>query len=267
MSFLPTPRRSFTLRRNLLVTTEIDLALTQFATQNYDLFVSALISFSREDKELSTPSTSQFAGLTQGSLPLGKYNQKLHSLQSKLQASDTEACSFYKIGLNKEVVKWNQIYLSLKTHPPSNLSPTARLFVPDKVPSPSNPPPSTEPKSGGGFRLTAKEVLIRRNNNLCSYCGSKDHLLPACPLSKRSPFANKTSTLTSISLIDTSKSPNILVTINGPLGKIKVIALLDTGANAKFIEEKLANLIGLPAFGSLDVKVGNRTLTGAIPIL
>ncbi|KAJ9066631.1 Retrotransposon-derived protein peg10 [Entomophthora muscae] len=238
--------------------------------QNYDLFVSSLLSFSGEDKELSTPSASQFAGLTQGSLPLGKYNQKFCSLQSRLQASDTEACSFYKIGLNRllqeflvhhnlpekleplirEVVKWNQKYLSLKTHSPSNLSPTAQLFIPDKALLSSTPPPGTKPKSGGGFCLTAK-----------------DHLLPACPLSKRPPFVNKTSTLTLLSLNNTSKSSTVLVTIHGPLGKIKVLALLDTGANANFIEEKLAKLLGFPAFGSLDVKVGNSTLIGTTPIL
>ncbi|KAJ9067331.1 Retrotransposon-derived protein peg10 [Entomophthora muscae] len=253
----------------------------------YDLFVSSLLSFSGEDKESSTPSASQFAGLTQGSLPLGKYNQIFCSLQSRLQASDTEACSFYRIGLNRllqeflvhhnlpdkleplirEVVKWNQKYLSSKTHSPSNLSPTAWLFIPDKALLSSTPPPVTKPKSGGGFCLTAKEVLRRRNNNLCSYCGSKDHLLPAFPLSKRPPFVNKTSTLTLLSLNNTSKSPTVLVTIYGPLGKIKVLALLDTGTDANFIEEKLAKLLGLPAFGSLDIKVGNSTLIGATPIL
>ncbi|KAJ9059121.1 Retrotransposon-derived protein peg10 [Entomophthora muscae] len=237
--------------------------------------------------ELSTPSVSWFAGLTQGSLLLGKYNQKFCSLQSRLQASDDEACRFYKIVLNRllqeflvhhnlpdkleslirEVVKWNWKYLSSKTHSPFNLSPTAWLFIPDKVLLSSTPPPGTEPKSGGGFCLTAKEVLRRSNNKLCSYCGSKDHLLPPCPLSKRPPFFNKISTLTLLSLNNTSKSPTVLVTIHGPLGKIKVLALLDTGADVNFIEEKIAKLLGLPAFISLDVKVGNSTLIGATPIL
>ncbi|KAJ9084372.1 Retrotransposon-derived protein peg10 [Entomophthora muscae] len=255
--------------------------------QNYDPFVSSLLSFSGEDKESSTPSVSWFAGLTQGSLPLGKYNQKFCSLQSRLQASDSEACSFYKIGLNRllhtilvhynlpkeleplirEVVKWNQKYLSLKTHSPSNLTPTVWSFIPDKGSFSPTPPPGTKPKSGGGFCLTAEEVLRRRNNNICYYYGSKDHLLPACPLSKRPPFANKISSLAFLSLNNTSKSSTVLVTINGPLGKIKVLALLDTGADANFIEEKLAKPLGLPAFGSLDVKVGNSTLIGTTPIL
>ncbi|KAJ9068059.1 Retrotransposon-derived protein peg10, partial [Entomophthora muscae] len=223
--------------------------------QNYDLFVSSLLSFSGEDKELSTPSASQFADLTQGLLSLGKYNWKFCSLQSILQASDSEAYSFYKIGLNRllqEFLKW--------------LSGTAQLFVPDKALLSSTPPPGTKPKSGGGFCLTAKEVLRIRNNNLCFYCGSKDQLLSVFPVFKRPPFVNKTSTLTLLSLNDTSKSSTILVTIHGPLGKIKVLALLDTGANANFIEEKLAKLLGLPAFGSLDVKVGNSTLICATPI-
>ncbi|KAJ9053769.1 Retrotransposon-derived protein peg10 [Entomophthora muscae] len=223
--------------------------------QNYKLFVSSLLSFYGEDKESSTPSTSCIAGLTQGLLPLDKYNWKFCSLQLRLQASDTEAYSFYKLDLNRllqeflvhhnlpdkleplirEVVKWNQKYLSSKTPPSSNLTPAAQFFVPDKVPLPSNSPPGTKPKSGGGFHLTAKEVLRRRKNNLCSYCGSMHHLLPACPLFKRSPFVNKTSTLTLLSLINTFKSPTILVTIHGPLGKIKVLALLDTGAYANFL--------------------------------
>ncbi|KAJ9063413.1 Retrotransposon-derived protein peg10 [Entomophthora muscae] len=214
-------------------------------------------------------------------------SHKFCSLQSRLQASNAEACSFYNIGLNRllqeflvhhnlldkpeplirEVVKWNWKYLSSKTHSPSNLSPTARSFIPDKALLSSTPPPGTKPKSGGGFCLTANEVLGRSNNNLSSYCGSKDHLLTACPLSKRPPFVKKTSTLTLLSLNNTSKSLKVLVTLNEPFGKIKVLALLDTGANANFIEEKLAKLLGLPAFGSLDAKVGNSTLIGATPIL
>ncbi|KAJ9068104.1 hypothetical protein DSO57_1032018 [Entomophthora muscae] len=238
--FSTAPRRSFTLPRSSLVTTEIGIL------QNYDFFVSSLLSFSGEDKELSTPSTSWFAGLTQGSLPLGKYNWKFCSLQSRLQASDAEACSFYKIGL-KRLLQEFLVHHDL----PDKLEPLIREVA---LPS-STPPPGTKPKSGGGFCLTAEEVLRRRNNNLCSYCGSKDHLLPACPLSKSPPLVNKSSTLTLLSLNNTSKSPTFLVTIHGPLGKIKVLALLDTGTDANFIEEKLAKLLGLPAFGSLDVKV------------
>ncbi|KAJ9088881.1 hypothetical protein DSO57_1018581 [Entomophthora muscae] len=169
--------------------------------------------------------------------------------------------------LIREVVKWNQKYLSSKTPLSSNLFPAAWLFVSDKIPLPSNPPPGTEPKSGEGFRLTAEKVLRRRNNNLCSYCESKDHLLPVFPLSKCSPFVSKTSTLTLPSLIDTFKSPTVLVTIHGPLGKIKVLALLDTGADANFIEEKLSKLIGLSTFSSLDIKVRNSTIISATPIL
>ncbi|KAJ9074519.1 hypothetical protein DSO57_1005542 [Entomophthora muscae] len=201
--------------------------------QNYDLFVSSLLSFSGEDKESSTPSASCFAGLTQGLLPLGKYNWKFFSLHSRLQASDAEACSFYKLGLNILLQKF-LIYHNL---------------------------------SGKLEPLIREEVLRRRNNNLFSYCGSNDHLLAACPLSKRSPFVTKTSILTLLSLIDTSKLPPVLVTIHGPLEKIKVLTLLNTGADANFIEEKLAKLIGLSASRSLDVKVENRTIIRATPIL
>ncbi|KAJ9048599.1 hypothetical protein DSO57_1033395 [Entomophthora muscae] len=87
-------------------------------------------------------------------------------------------------------------------------------------------------------------------------------LSPSVPL-----LFNKTSTITLLSLSNTSKSPTVLVTIHGPLGKIKVLALPDTDIDANFIEEKLANLIGLPTFGLLDVKVENSTLPGVTPIL
>ncbi|KAJ9086553.1 Retrotransposon-derived protein peg10 [Entomophthora muscae] len=235
--------------------------------QNYNLFVSSLLSFSGEDKDTSTPSASCFAGLTQGLLPLREYNRKFCSLQSRLHASDAEACSFYKIGLNRLLQEF-LVHHNL----PNELEPLIREVVNLVVCNRQgtaffNPSTWHQAKVWGRFCLTAKEVLRRRNNNLFSHCGSKDHLLPACPISKYFPFINKTSTLTLLSLIDTSKSPTVLVTIHGPLGKIKVLALLNTGANANFIEEKLAKFIGLPASGSLDVKVGNSTIIGVTPIL
>ncbi|KAJ9075638.1 hypothetical protein DSO57_1033979 [Entomophthora muscae] len=55
-------------------------------------------------------------------------------------------------------------------------------------------------------------------------------------------------------------------TINGPLSKVKVLALLDTGANANFIKKDLEDALGLPLYGSLDVKVGNSTYTDASSI-
>ncbi|KAJ9083790.1 hypothetical protein DSO57_1031155 [Entomophthora muscae] len=147
--------------------------------QNYDLFVSSLLSFSGEDKKLSTSSASWFAGLTQGLLPLGKYNWKFYSLQSRLQASDAKACSFYKIGLNRllqeflvhhnlhdkleplirEVVKWNQKYLSSKTHSPSNLSPAAQSFVPDKALLSSTPHLALSQSLGEVFALLLRKSL------------------------------------------------------------------------------------------------------------
>ncbi|KAJ9059816.1 hypothetical protein DSO57_1037624 [Entomophthora muscae] len=261
LSSPPTSRRSSILRRSSLVTTEIGLALCNPGIlQNYDLFVSSLLSFSGEDEELSTPSASRFSGLT--------------------QASDAEACSFYKIGLNillqeflvhhnlpnklepliREVVKWNHKYLSLKTQPPSNLSPAAWLFILDKGPLSSTPPPGTKLNSGGGFALLPRKSLEEETTT--SALAVDQRIIFYQP-----SLSPNISTLNLLSLNNTSKSPTVLVTIHGPLGNIKVLALLDTGTDANFIEEKLAKLLGLPAFGSLDVKVGNSTLIGTTPIL
>ncbi|KAJ9069001.1 hypothetical protein DSO57_1022988 [Entomophthora muscae] len=122
-------------------------------------------------------------------------------------------------------------------------------------------------QSLGEFLPYCQGSPLKKEQNLCSYCGLRDHLLPSCSLSKRPPFVNKTSTLTLLSLKDTFKSPTVLVTIHGPLRKIKVLALLDTGTDVNFIEEKLAKLLRLPASGSLGVKVGNSTLIDVTPIL
>ncbi|KAJ9056476.1 hypothetical protein DSO57_1032733 [Entomophthora muscae] len=65
---------------------------------------------------------------------------------------------------------------------------------------------------------------------------------------------------------DSPISPTVLVTVHGPLSKVKVLALLDTGANANFIKKDLADTLGLPLYGSLDVKVGNSTYTDASSI-
>ncbi|KAJ9065521.1 hypothetical protein DSO57_1018678 [Entomophthora muscae] len=252
LSSPPTLRRSSTLQRSSLVATEIGLALIQYATRE---FSRTMISLSVHSYLSLEKTRSCLLPLLLGLNRLLQEFLVHHNLPEELEP------------LIREVVKWNWKYLSLKTHLPSNLSPTACLFIPDKALLSSTPPPGTKPKSGGGFCLTAEKVLRRRNNNLCSYYVSKDHLLPASPLSKCSLFANKTSNLSLLSLNNTSKSPTVLVTIHGPLGKIKVLALLDTGADANFIEEKLAKLLGLPAFRSLDVKVRNSTLIGATPIL
>ncbi|KAJ9052281.1 hypothetical protein DSO57_1035823, partial [Entomophthora muscae] len=47
---------------------------------------------------------------------------------------------------------------------------------------------------------------------------------------------------------------------------VKVLALLDTSANANFIKKDLADTLRLPLYGSLDVKVGNSTYTDASSI-
>ncbi|KAJ9068085.1 hypothetical protein DSO57_1032211 [Entomophthora muscae] len=250
LSSSPTLRRSSTLQRSSLVTTEIGLALIQYATREFSRTMISLSvhSYLSLEKTRSFP-LPLLLGLQVSYKVLFHLANTTRNLNRLLQEFLVHHNLLKELEpLIREVVKWNRKYLSLKTQLPSNLSPTAWLFIPDKALLSSTPPPGTEPKSGGGFCLTAEEVLRRRNNNLCSYCGSKDQFLPACPLSKRPPFANKTSTLALLSLNNTSDSPTVLVTIHGPLGKIKVLALLDTGADANFIEEKLAKTTWSPCF-------------------
>ncbi|KAJ9065731.1 hypothetical protein DSO57_1016472 [Entomophthora muscae] len=146
--------------------------------QDYNQFVFFLLSFSGIDKDLASPLSSCFSGLVQGSLPLRECNQKFYSLHSRLQASDAEACSLYKIGLNpslqdflvhyklpdkldsliKEAVKWNQKYLLTKYSSTCKLSPNAKIFSSKTANLPA-PPPGTDPRPGGGFILPQRRSL------------------------------------------------------------------------------------------------------------
>ncbi|KAJ9073917.1 hypothetical protein DSO57_1011592 [Entomophthora muscae] len=67
-------------------------------------------------------------------------------------------------------------------------------------------------------------------------------------------------------LKDSHISPTVLVTVHRPLGKVKVLALLDTAADANFIKKDLADTLGLPLYGSLNFKVRNSTYTDASSI-
>ncbi|KAJ9062722.1 hypothetical protein DSO57_1007892 [Entomophthora muscae] len=66
---------------------------------------------------------------------------------------------------------------------------------------------------------------------------------------------------------DSSISMTVLVTVQRPLVKVKVLALLDTSADANFIKKELADTLGLPLYGSLDVKVRNSTYTDTSSIM
>ncbi|KAJ9085360.1 hypothetical protein DSO57_1014779 [Entomophthora muscae] len=72
--------------------------------------------------------------------------------------------------------------------------------------------------------------------------------------------------LNSLMSKDSSISMTVLVTVHGPLGKVKVLSLLDTSADANFIKKELSDTLGLPLYGSLDVKVENSTYTDASSI-
>ncbi|KAJ9056589.1 hypothetical protein DSO57_1031461 [Entomophthora muscae] len=65
---------------------------------------------------------------------------------------------------------------------------------------------------------------------------------------------------------DSSIFPTVLVTVRSPLGKVKVLKLLDTGTDANFIKKDVTDTLGLPFYGSLDVKVRNGTYTDASSI-
>ncbi|KAJ9066667.1 hypothetical protein DSO57_1007472 [Entomophthora muscae] len=156
-------------------------------------------------------------------LPLKEYNLKFCSLQSRLQDSDAEACIHYKLpdkldSLIKEVIKWNWKYIFTKYSYTSKLSPNAKTFSSKTTTLPA-PPPGTEPRPGGGFCLTSEEILRRRTNNLCSYCGSKDHLLALCPLFKQSSPVTSSTSLNSLISKDSSISLTVLVTVHGPLAQ------------------------------------------------
>ena len=63
------------------------------------MFISKLLSFSGKADELE-PLPTRFMGVVQGNEILSSYNRRFRTLQTKLQASQAEACGFYLLGLD-----------------------------------------------------------------------------------------------------------------------------------------------------------------------
>ena len=63
------------------------------------MFISKLLSFSGKADE-PEPLFTRFMGAVQGNETLSSYSRRFRTLQTKLQASQAEACSFYLLGLD-----------------------------------------------------------------------------------------------------------------------------------------------------------------------
>ena len=246
---------------------------------DYDHFVRSLLSFSGEDDEEIGPPANRFLECVQGSSSLGEYNKRFRALQARLQASQAEACDFYKLGLDpdlqaflshhelptdldtliREVVKWNRRRVAsltarskgqlhtVTTLPTSQPSQGARNPIPTLATSSNSTPqmqipPGTEPKEGGGYKLTAEEVLRRRTLNLCSYCGSSGHSVAGCTNPRR--IARETPSGPTVNHLSSSTSPAcpiISITVHGQNSSVTTWALLDTGAESNFLDSSISD--------------------------
>ena len=126
----------------------------------------------------------------------------------------------------------------------------------------ATPPPGTEPKEGGGFRLTTTEIQRRRTLNLCSYCGSNTHQVRNC---EKKPDPSKTpqsyNSLNHLSNNNRSPFHMVPVTVHGPSGTCSVIALLDIGAESNFLSQEVVSKLGITTEGTTKVSVANGTNT------
>lgn len=99
-----------------------------------------------------------------------------------------------------------------------------------------------EPMDIGTLRgpLSPSERLRRRSNNLCMYCGSSDHMVERCPLSKKKKTGEPLHMFNiAPCLKDSHTYLKISLTLQWPQEQISLEAMIDTGASGIFIDRQI----------------------------
>ena len=222
------------------------------------MFISKLLSLVGKADE-PKPLPTRFIGVVQGNKTLSSYNRRFRTLQTKLQASQAEACGFYLLGLDpslsdflahhdlpeelepliKEVSKWerkmkkpdikeliqqksvSKDISKFHLHQPS----TTTTSTNTRSAIPATKPAGTEVAPDWSFKVTMDEYLRRKNNSLCSYCGSDKHLIANCdhPNKKQKTVTNipPSSSINFLSLKGDFKYPVVRINIHGPLKSLE----------------------------------------------
>ncbi len=104
-----------------------------------------------------------------------------------------------------------------------------------------------EPMQRGGVRISAEERERRIRSRLCLYCGANGHLAASCPLKGQSSPVDG-GVLASATVI--SSLPRSRTTISAVLRwagiTVNGLALIDSGAEGSFIDERWAMEQGIP---------------------
>lgn len=153
---------------------------------------------------------------------------------------------------------------------PSLLRPTAPFFrgfsPPQPSPLVSSPVDAEEPMQIGRAELTPEERLRRRNEGRCIYCGQLGHFLANCPV-RRSSSTRRTSVM-----VCSTPSKNrpcrqfSHVTLSSDTLSLSHNALIDSGADANFIDIGLAKKLNLSPV-CLDTPSSATALDGRLMYL
>ncbi|KAJ9051121.1 hypothetical protein DSO57_1007549 [Entomophthora muscae] len=124
--------------------------------------------------------------------------------------------------------------------------------------------PSLDP--GEVFDLPQRKLLEEGQITFSLTADPRISFCLFCLLSKQQTPVTFFTSLNSLMFKDSPISLTVLVTVHRPFGKVKILALFDTGADTKFIKKDLADTIVLPLYGSLDIKFGKNTYTDTYSI-
>lgn len=99
--------------------------------------------------------------------------------------------------------------------------------------SPSLSPPAHEPMQVDAMHLSVSELQRRIDNRLCLYCGSKNHLIPECPV--RPPRSTVSPILLPVPIAILTCTT---VTVTAKSHSIIAHALFDSGLAGNFISHQ-----------------------------
>ena len=131
------------------------------------------------------------------------------------------------------------------------------------TPPASTPRRDSEPMQIGRASLTPQERERRRRGNLCLYCGQPGHFLSRCPEKGSGSPVTEEVLVSHISRPSSVSRSLCQVRLLLPQGSQTLATLIDSGSDAKIIDNNLARQLGVSRI-RLPVPVSTNALDGRL---